>query len=187
MTGVKRTFAISVLLVAVLTGCGSPDTLPVGGRFVTPPPGGMPTVSGPTPASAAVTRLVPFADPKTGISGLAPSSWQLFSGSNAFQISTAPTAPDGFIGMVVPPDHPEMLSGTFRMPRAPSTIKDATNLLMNYLKTNQVDGPPPQVSDESGARRYRLRAPLERVVLDGGRSAGVNWPRGRWVRPHWER
>jgi hypothetical protein len=92
--------------------------------------------------------LVPFADPKTGISGLAPSSWQLFSGSNAFQISTAPTAPDGFIGMVVPVDHPEMLSGTFRMPRVPSTIKDATNLLMDYLKTNQVDGPPPQVSDE---------------------------------------
>src|SRR5260221_13128055 len=47
MTGMKRTFAISVLLVAVLTGCGSPDTLPVGGRFVTPPPGGMPTVKRP--------------------------------------------------------------------------------------------------------------------------------------------
>lgn len=141
------------LMAGVLTGCGaqkssSADTVPLGGQFVTPPPGGVPTVSGPTPASAAVTRLVPFTDSQTGISGVAPSSWQMFSGKNAFQISTAPTAPDGFIGMVVPADHPQLISDTFRLPRAPSTIPDAAKLLMEYLKTNQVDGPPPQVSEE---------------------------------------
>src|SRR5260370_25618847 len=121
--GAANAIAVSLLLAALLAGCGaqgtSPDTVPLGGTFVTPPPGGVPTVSGPTPASAAVTRLVPFTDSQTGISGLAPSSWQLFSGRNAFQISSAPTAPDGFIGMVVPSDHPELISGTFKMPTTP--------------------------------------------------------------------
>jgi hypothetical protein len=149
-------FAVSLVLAGALSGCAAqgssaPDTVPLGGKFVTPPPGGAPTVSGATPASAAVTRLVPFTDSKTGISGLAPSSWQMFSGSTAFQISSAPTAPDGFIGMVVPTDRPQLIVATFRMGRAPGTLAEAGKLLMDYFKTNQVDGPPPQVSEEQMA------------------------------------
>src|SRR5262249_34154746 len=54
------------------------------------------------PQSLPITKLVKFTHKGTGISGLRPDNWTIFSGKDSFQISSSPNAPAGFIGQLMP-------------------------------------------------------------------------------------
>src|SRR5262249_20177979 len=89
------------------------------------------------PPSLAITKLVPFTHQPTGISGLRPDNWTLFSGPSGFQISSSPEAPDGFVGSLIPPD---------KLP--PAGAEQAMRATLDPLKKNQADGPPPEILEE---------------------------------------
>jgi hypothetical protein len=125
---------VAVLLFAALVSIAWPaaqlayaqaDQVPAGGTFGPAPGGSVPRTDAPLPPSLPITRLVPFVHEPTGLTGLGPANWRLFSGAAAFQISSSPEAPDGFIGVLVPTGHPELAATVLPMAEAQPDLQAA--------------------------------------------------------------
>jgi hypothetical protein len=82
------------------------------------------------------------------LTGLGPANWRLFSGPAAFQISSSPEAPDGFIGVLVPSGHPEVAATVLPMAEPRADLQAAARAVFESLKAKDADGPAPEVLDE---------------------------------------
>jgi hypothetical protein len=120
----------------------SPDFSAPGGTYGGPidpdQPTNTPLPDDEIPASLLIDELVAFEHPQTGISGLRPKNWTLFSGPTSFQISTSPEAPDGFIGAILPAD--QFVGGS-----AEQTTKSS----FAEMKKNSAAGPAPVIIEET--------------------------------------
>ncbi|HYF64696.1 MAG TPA: hypothetical protein VD886_17860 [Herpetosiphonaceae bacterium] len=121
----------------------TPDFSQPGGVLVSPVPGAPTPTPLPVdeiPPSLPISELVPFTHEPTGITGLRPANWSIFSGDDSFQVSSSPEAPDGFVGALLPPEKYE--SGS---PEA------TTRMIFDSLKVNSAEGPAPVIAEESYA------------------------------------
>jgi hypothetical protein len=119
----------------------TPDFSQPGGVLVSPVPGQpteTPLPEDKIPPSLPISELVPFTHEPTGITGLRPANWEIFSGPTSFQVSSSPPAPDGFIGKLVPPKEYDEGSAAA-----------TTRKLFDSLKVNTAEGPAPVITTET--------------------------------------
>jgi hypothetical protein len=90
------------------------------------------------PPSLIIEELVPFTHEGTGISGLRPRNWKLFAGDDSFQISSSPTAPDGFIGALLTAE---------KLPKG--SQEEQIAMVMERMIAGEGDGEPPEVLEQT--------------------------------------
>ena len=89
------------------------------------------------PPSLPITKLVPFTHEGSGITGVRPDNWTVFSFEKSFQISSSPEAPDGFIGRLITVDaYPA------------GGAEAASRETLDGLKQNQTEGEAPEILED---------------------------------------